>query len=174
MTLAFEAGSPARSNVHGNTKWTDEREQMLRAMFAEGQSFGEMAAAFGVGRGAISGKCDRLGLKRHTSRFTTEQLAERAQRRREIQREWRAKQREAAVWKPKPPALAQPDDEPAADFDCDDPTETACTINDLTGTRCAWPLWPKHPGLYCGRPIDDGARPQWCPAHSRRGHASRQ
>jgi len=44
--------------------WSPERVQALKAMVADGLSFGIIADKLGVSRNAVIGKADRLGLKR--------------------------------------------------------------------------------------------------------------
>ena len=44
--------------------WTGQKEALLRKLFRKGGSYSEMAKAIGVTKGAIAGKCTKLGLRR--------------------------------------------------------------------------------------------------------------
>lgn len=48
----------------GWTAWTEERTEILKKMFAEGDSFALIAARLGISRNAAIGKAARLGLSR--------------------------------------------------------------------------------------------------------------
>jgi GcrA cell cycle regulator len=55
-------GVPANRAHLPPSEWTDERIARLKEMHADGMAYSLIGAAFGVSRGAISGKIDRLGL----------------------------------------------------------------------------------------------------------------
>ena len=50
------------------TSWTPERVALLREMVASGASAREIAIALQCGRGAVTGKCGRMGLQLRGSR----------------------------------------------------------------------------------------------------------
>jgi GcrA cell cycle regulator len=50
------------NDADNRVTWTDERVATLRALHAEGVSFGEIGKALGVGRNAAIGKAHRIGL----------------------------------------------------------------------------------------------------------------
>jgi GcrA cell cycle regulator len=55
-----DAGSPF---FDARVKWPEEREDLLRKLFAEGMSFGMIAKELGLSRNAVIGKAHRMGLK---------------------------------------------------------------------------------------------------------------
>lgn len=102
--------------------WTDERVKLLKTLWGEGLSGSQIAAELGgVSRNTILGKAHRLGLQKRLGR--TQPTARESSRKSAL--------REYAPLKQIDPApalvLVQP------------PTDTSCSILELTSERCHWP-----------------------------------
>ncbi|MEX2126940.1 MAG: GcrA family cell cycle regulator [Xanthobacteraceae bacterium] len=141
---------------HGNG-WTDERVEILKALWADGESATEIAVELGGGltRNAVIGKVHRLGLagRRRVSAF-----------------------RVPKPKKPRPPASlnrfprAGVTTEPAPIEEALPPPEAKrLSILDLTMTTCRFPLGdPGADGFaYCGCETES---PPYCPYHDRVAH----
>lgn len=46
--------------------WTEEMDNQLRALFADGQTYGQIGDVIGMNRNQIAGRCHRLGITRET------------------------------------------------------------------------------------------------------------
>jgi hypothetical protein len=152
MSELASTGVQAFSSVEGF--WNPERITMLRHLHAEGLSNGQIARAIGAkSRAAISGKLDRLGLKRET---TAGQALARVSSSHVTKRVKELKQGRPA------PAIARASPSPA--LESDGVTDLELEIGDhrvsllLAGPdQCRWPA------------ADDGSATMVCGAYTASG-----
>lgn len=141
--------------------WTPERCNILRAMYAEGLSGGQIAMELKITRNAVIGKVNRLGLTRdfHASpqaRGPKAQPKHRPQKR--------------VSWKPsiRLPQI-EPDPEPV-DVGNNPPLRGAgVALLDLRQGQCRWP-YGDGPFVFCGRPTDG----IYCAGHMRMAYQAPQ
>jgi GcrA cell cycle regulator len=148
-------------------EWTEQRIEMLRRLWGQGQTASQIATALGgVTRNAVIGKAHRLGLTGRPSPIKRDAAGGDAPRRRPAAR------RIAMTPQPKPMmpvqrtnvAAAQPEAAPPPA-----PQERAraypARAHGAGGKSCSWPVGdPKQPGFhFCGEPAEPG-RP-YCPQH---------
>ena len=141
-------------------EWTDERVAELREL-VKNLTAGQIAMKWGVSRNVISGKMDRIGLKRPEDPI---KRLKRIERRGGLSH---------TRMKPAP-------DHPWCPMDVhtprQDPTEYAgegsrCPVDiwGLTWKSCRYPLWsgdePISEKLYCGDAAVDGV--PYCPCHAK-------
>lgn len=136
------------------TMWSDERMATLKRLVTERLTATEIGAEMGIGRGAVIGKLQRMGVplsgahggpKRPSPRHapTTSNLP---------------RPRKKLVKPPSP----TPDIEPELTDLPPDQSDFACTIHDLRDDTCRWPLGePTHDMRYCGSP----AKRVYCGRH---------
>lgn len=152
--------------------WTDERVRQLKALQAAGMmSASEIGNEIGVTRNAVIGKLQRMGLtlkanpgpRAQKSRTSVPSIAATA---RPIMR---------PLAEPEPPPIdAEPDtsDIPEASEEWFAKAELklpGCSIMELTGETCRWPLTDGAPWRFCGCEPIPGV--PYCPAHTRKAYA---
>ena len=161
--------------------WTDERVEMLKALWAEGLSASQIAKQLGgVSRNAVIGKVHRLGLEGRGK--SNQKKAEEAAPAPEAVATEPAKRTDEAPAQdaaPEPAPAARAMDEPANDpgepaaedaaADEDDvvvPIPRRLKLTELTERTCKWPIGdPMHDDFhFCGNEVDEG-RP-YCEYHS--------
>jgi hypothetical protein len=135
-----------QSQVQARSKWTVERDDMLRQFAADGLSMPEAAKRLGLTYGMVKSRVGRLRMSwpRHYGKGEE---------------------------KPAPdtrPLTVQRRDAAAA-FEIAAPADAIPLVGRPFG-RCAWPVGtPDTPGeqLCCGRAVQEGSRFQYCPDHMR-------
>lgn len=130
--------------------WPEDREAKLRELHKQGLSIGQIAADFGVERGAVAGKLHRLG------------LLGKSVRRAPVRKEQKPK----AVRRT-PFRVSEVLPAPAIDT----PPATGVSLFDLQSHHCRWPVGDA-PYVFCGAMKVDG---RYCASHvrlSRRGVAN--
>jgi GcrA cell cycle regulator len=147
-------------------EWTEQRIEMLRRLWGQGQTASQIAVALGgVTRNAVIGKAHRLGLTGRPSPIKRDASGVAAPKRRPVPRRalqphpkpmmpplQRALPAQDAVAAPPPPPREQP--------------RTYAQARAHGGTKsCSWPMGdPKQPGFhFCGEPSEPG-RP-YCANH---------
>lgn len=146
--------------------WTEERVDLLKKLWADGESASAIAAALGaLTRNAVIGKVHRLQLAGRRSLRRQTQAGDRVFSARGRSRKSRMRSSEAARWshplrgfsKPLPPLARAP--------------EETVTIATLATSHCRWPEGdPKRPDFhFCGRAV--GKTSPYCPHHAARAHA---
>ncbi len=142
-------------------KWTDERIAELREL-VKTMTAGQIAIKWDVSRNVISGKMDRLGIKRPEGPIRRPKAP--------VQRRGglsfiRVKPAPDHPWRPRVAyeprqAPTEPDSEGGAN-----PVD----ICGLTWRSCRWPLWsgdePISQKLYCGDEAVEGL--PYCPSHAK-------
>lgn len=141
--------------------WTDERVELLRALWHDGLSASQIAADLGgVSRSAVIGKLYRLGLQR--GRPKPAPARARATKAAVLVKPARTLQQMAAV--ALDPALAAAEPQPLATVV---PMTERVTLMMLTAQACRWPMG--DPGSeafsFCGKRTDSGV--PYCAAHAR-------
>ena len=142
----------------GGESWTDERITLLKALWADGLSAGQIAGELGgITRNAVIGKVHRLGLVGRAARTPRAASTPRAPR-----------------YVPRPavrqsgdfPPVAPEPEPPAVVDDLEIPAEQRRTLLQLTPDTCRWPIGePSTPDFYfCGAKPGDGV---YCPHHAR-------
>lgn len=153
------------------TPWTDERVERLKALWAEGLSCSQIAAALGgVSRNGVIGKIHRLGLHKGTSNIP---------RTPRVAKPKAPKEPRLKIVKPVKPERARVADGsleplviPTPVEDTDIPMEQRRTLVQLTDETCRWPVG--LPGaddfFFCGAPAAtrNGERAPYCDGHCRR------
>ena len=128
--------------------WTDERVDLLKKMWTEGQSASQIAKELGgVTRNAVIGKVHRLGLSGRATPTRSDRPPISARR------------------KPAPkPVMIEPEEPIEEEILDDGEWATVLTLNER---MCKWPIG--HPGTekfhFCGRAAQAGT--PYCEAHSR-------
>lgn len=145
-------------------EWTEQRIEMLRRLWGQGQTASQIAVALGgVTRNAVIGKAHRLGLTGRPSPIKRDANGTAAPKRRPIPR--RALQPKP-IMPPLQRALpAQPRETVAPPPPREQP-RTYTQARAHGGTKsCSWPMGdPKQPGFhFCGEPSEPG-RP-YCANH---------
>lgn len=140
--------------------WTAERIETLKAMWADGMTVTLIAGRFGVDRGAISGKLDRLGL------LGGRTLAARQKRLRSIEPEQRPKLRQKACEQASSSKLTEECPAGAAD----EPAMISGVVEAflaLEPQHCRWPYGePREAGFrFCGQRKLSGL--PYCEAHQK-------
>lgn len=126
-------------NLDGDAWWTKERVALLKKLWVEGRSGGQIATRLGVTRNAVLGKIHRLGLPGREPRMPVAKIGATSRRPRET--------RAFHYTEPPVPVLrAIPDLGPA-------PDEVIHVLN-VKESMCRWPIGdPKSPKFrFCGRP----------------------
>ena len=164
-------------------RWTDENVETLKALWTEGRSGTDIAAALGGGvtRNAVIGKASRLKLPSHSYKVPSAALVE-ARAARAIERV-KAKPAEGRQGgkgskgqpkvqfirarvdaKTKPRVLPLPDVTHGVDV------TALCGILELTNDTCLWPIGDPFDADFgfCGRRPQDGS--VYCGEHHRRAH----
>lgn len=138
--------------------WDEETIEQLKALYAEGLSFSQIARALGNGltRNACLGKASRLGLPMRGQ--GTQPRARSTPRINAL----------PSAPKPPKPLPAQ------ALGDFADP-EHACTLLELKGTSCRWPIGDptSEDFRFCGRKKKPGEQP-YCDGHHVRAFQPKQ
>jgi GcrA cell cycle regulator len=153
--------------MHGNTRWTEEMNERLNALWAEGLSATQIAAALGsVSRNAVLGKVHRLGLPGR------DKIAR--ARKPPVKRRYRFIL---------PPILATPKPlrvEPVVPVV---PVVPGCRFDELTATVCRWPIGEVGEADFgfCGEQTNQHApycahhlRIAYLPVKAARGHPRRR
>ena len=168
--------------------WTDERVELLKKMWGEGQSASQIAKELGgVTRNAVIGKVHRLGLSnRATSSTNTESKAKAAPKSEAKQKaapktaEPAAKAEPAPAPKPLPPRkqiipAGQPlppqpsaneiSPEALAKVSAIEKKAKRLTLMELTERTCKWPVGDPATDdfWFCGLPVQQGK--PYCEAH---------
>ena len=143
------------------TRWEIERTELLIKQW-NFRTAGQIAKDFGTTRSAICGKIARLRQAGVLSPGITKHLDVAPNR-----------HHHTRPHKPKPPPMPpkpQPPPKPIVA-----PGEAPCTLLELNGHTCRWPLWI-NPGdpveFYCGATPLDGS--PYCTFHTRRGFTTSQ
>jgi GcrA cell cycle regulator len=138
--------------------WTAERVEILKRRFEAGLSCREIAGEIGVSRNAVIGKLSRLSLvseKGGEAPRPARKDAARGPRRKSVPR--LQHQMLEAIYGEAPPAA---DDTPIHNGHC-------CSLLELTGERCRWPIG--MPGAadfcFCGNMPIEGL--PYCLGHAR-------
>jgi GcrA cell cycle regulator len=138
--------------------WTAERIELLKSRFEAGLSCREIAGEIGVSRNAVIGKLSRLSLvseKSGDAPRSARKDAARGPRRKSVPR-LQHQMLEALYGEAQPAA----DDAPIHNGHC-------CSLLELTGERCRWPIGT--PGAadfcFCGNMPIEGL--PYCAGHSR-------
>jgi GcrA cell cycle regulator len=144
-----------RNNIH-NTPWTDELNERLKMLWAEGYSASQIASEFGVKftRMSVIGKVHRLGLAPRKAREPGPPYLRKSRRR--------------ANGIPKPPAPPpRPPKPPRPQPQPGGPKMRQLTFVKLKTNHCHWPLGEllEPPRLFCGADADKGE--VYCPFHQR-------
>jgi GcrA cell cycle regulator len=145
-------------------EWTEQRIEVLRKLWGQGQTASQIAAALGgISRNAVIGKAHRLGLTGRPSPIKRDGTGAPSRR--------KTAARRLANIAPKPViaktagAEAQGDTPEAAPAS-PPPRQSYATARAHGGTKtCSWPVGdPKQPGFqFCGQPSEPG-RP-YCAKH---------
>lgn len=129
----------------GEFEWTERRVEMLKSMWADGKSQGQIAEALGIGsRSAVSGKIARLGLSRRIARAPKRERAPACERGKHQRRASRQAHRPPEPW-----------------------TSTAVLpegrlyFEDLTNDVCHFPVGDGPVYLFCGADTELGP---YCPS----------
>jgi GcrA cell cycle regulator len=137
--------------------WTAERLELLKNHFEAGLSCRQIAAGIGVSRNAVIGKLSRLGLTREKDDARLPKRKQPAKPRRPRAEPRRQYRMLVAVYGG-PQAAA--DEETILHNNC-------CSLLELTGERCRWPI--STPGAddfcFCGNTPVDGL--PYCAGHTR-------
>lgn len=147
-----------------DSKWTDERTDMLKRLWADGLSASQIAAELGdITRNAAIGKVHRLGLSGRDNPTRP--------RKPRTPRAPRARKRRSEIVYSRFIGPAIEGDPVKEILDADIPVEQRKTLLELTNETCRWPCGdPASPSFYfCGDPSAnlDGFRP-YCRAHAMR------
>jgi hypothetical protein len=142
------------------TLWNEERIELLKnLLLVEKKSTGKIAAILGIGRGAVSGKCRRLGIR--ISEATGNIVRGRhvvkvVKRLRSMPTGQRFKVVEEIV---KP------------NYEKISPKSFNVTLMDLSVDKCHWPMWgdgaPFEQQFYCGETCVKGL---YCQEHHNIAH----
>lgn len=155
-------------------EWTEQRIEMLRRLWGQGQTASQIAAALGgVTRNAVIGKAHRLGLTGRPSPIKRDAAGGDAPKRRPAAR------RIAMAPQPKPMmsmqrSNANPPQSEAAPPAPPAPQERTRSYQaqrtQSGGKACSWPVGdPKQPGFhFCGEPAEAG-RP-YCGTHCQQAY----
>lgn len=150
-------------------EWTEQRIEMLRRLWGQGQTASQIAAALGgVTRNAVIGKAHRLGLTGRPSPIKRDAAGGDAPRRRPAAR------RIAMTPPPKPMLPVQRTNVAPAQSEATPPPPPApqeraraypARAYGAGGKSCSWPVGdPKQPGFhFCDEPAEPG-RP-YCAQH---------
>jgi GcrA cell cycle regulator len=137
--------------------WTDERIELLKRRFEEGQSCRTIAAEMGVSRNAVIGKLSRLNLRRQQRGNVQRQPRKKAAKRQGLRTSPRL---QYVVLKAIYAAPAPPQDEPIQDG-------RRCSLLELDEQTCRWPF--STPGaadfFFCGNIPIEGL--PYCAGHAR-------
>jgi len=149
-------------------EWTEQRIEMLRRLWGQGQTASQIAAALGgVTRNAVIGKAHRLGLTGRPSPIKRDAVGGDAPKRRPAAR------RIAMASQPKPMmpvqrtnvTASQPEAAPPPPAPQERTRSYPARAQGVGGKACSWPVGdPKQPGFhFCGEPAETG-RP-YCSQH---------
>ena len=147
-----------------NVPWPDERVKEMLRLLATGLSTKETASALGISKNAVIGKLHRLGYRGGSLNGWEKRVNEsRAKARRNRMRP-RLGMFDMSVNSKRVPVMRK--------LRIDKPRVVAeagvhkCTIMQLSGYSCRWPLWGENPNedkFYCGAPV---AKAPYCPEHT--------
>jgi GcrA cell cycle regulator len=147
-------------------EWTEQRIEMLRRLWGQGQTASQIAVALGgVTRNAVIGKAHRLGLTGRPSPIKRDGSGTTAPKRRPVPRRALQSQPKPALPQLQRGLPAQPQDARAVPPPREQP-RTYAQARAHGGTKsCSWPMGdPKQPGFhFCGAPSEPG-RP-YCANH---------
>jgi len=161
------------TNSKSGVDWTDDRIELLKKLYADGLSAGQIANEIGYPctRNAVIGKVYRLGLQRQNAGTGINNgNAREAVIRRVIKRKRRQRQSTMQIEAPQPPVIEGErieDNSALAQFNADIPFAVRRTLQELDSDTCRWPCGtPGDPGFFfCGlKPL--GGLP-YCNFHSR-------
>lgn len=165
--------------------WTEEQVTILKGLWAEGRSGGQVAGIMGLSRNSIIGKINRLKLAKRGNQGTHTTRAQRTEAR--MQREpvkphgnkgqpkVTAIVARASAMHALPPMRIQLDDETEVGVD----VSKRVGLIDLTNDTCRWPVGAGSGAsqMFCGCAADMLVTGPYCPAHSKRaagyGHGPR-
>lgn len=166
MTAQYLGGN--LRNAEAGMEWTEQRIEMLRRLWGQGQTASQIAVALGgVTRNAVIGKAHRLGLTGRPSPIKRDAGGSSTPKRRPLPR--RALSSQPKPMMPLHRALApQPQGNSAPMSPPPAPREQPRNYPPRAhgGTKsCSWPMGdPKQPGFhFCGEPSEPG-RP-YCAHH---------
>lgn len=149
-------------------EWTEQRIEMLRRLWGQGQTASQIAAALGgITRNAVIGKAHRLGLTGRPSPIKRDSTGGNSPKRRPAAR------RIAMAAQPKPmlplqrsaPTSTQSEVAPPPPAPQERSRAYTAQRAQGGGKACSWPVGdPKQPGFhFCGEPAEAG-RP-YCGQH---------
>lgn len=144
---------------HPDSPWTEERVDLLKKLWTDGQSASEIAAALraGLSRSAVIGKAHRLGLARRAQPTRTNPPRRKG-----------ANAANAPAKRAFGPALAPVRREPYIPLP-EPLTPTVAGVLDLQAHQCKWPMTGTGEGFsFCGREAEG----VYCEAHAQRAHTA--
>jgi GcrA cell cycle regulator len=125
--------------------WTPDRVELLKSMWTSGHSAGQIARALkGVSRGAVTGKLDRLGLKRGGGRPARQLIPPKFKRERNFHLR-------------------------SVSFTALVPLNVG--VMDLKDGMCRWPTSETRPHKFCGHTTAEGK--PYCAEHMKQAHGDR-
>jgi GcrA cell cycle regulator len=160
-------------NIEGNTEatWTPERVQQLQSCVTAGFTCSQIATEIGVSRNAVIGKIHRLGLSTGGRKpaALAKQMRERPPQERKQTRLVRMLRAMHAQMAAAAPSEAKPESamEKARIESADIESAQRCSLLELAGDRCRWPLGdPAKAGFaFCGNDAVTGF--SYCVGHAR-------
>lgn len=150
----------AAMNLPTRGTWNEDNEQILRELWADGQSAKEIGAVLGMTRNAVIGKKSRMGITRDGETATAVKKFRRKRNRKPAVAGQRKRHNDGS---PLPP-LHIPDDQ-------DDLKATGITLLELKDDSCRAVLRQVRFGhyLYCGKTVVHDQ--SYCAGHCARFHA---
>ena len=154
-------------------EWTEQRIEMLRRLWGQGQTASQIAAALGgVTRNAVIGKAHRLGLTGRPSPIKRDAAGGDAPKRRPAARRMAvAQQPKPMMSVPRTNATSQPNEAaPPPPAPQERTRSYPARAHGAGGKACSWPVGdPKQAGFhFCGEPAEPG-RP-YCGAHCQQAY----
>lgn len=154
-------------------EWTEQRIEMLRRLWGQGQTASQIAVALGgVTRNAVIGKAHRLGLTGRPSPIKRDAAGGDAPKRRPAARRMAvAPQPKPMMSVPRTNATSQPNEAaPPPPAPQERTRSYPARAHGAGGKACSWPVGdPKQAGFhFCGEPAEPG-RP-YCGAHCQQAY----
>lgn len=140
--------------------WTEERVELLKALWTKGSSASEIAAELGGGisRNAVLGKVDRLKLAKRGRRQPRPRESKPGARLR-----FRSANRIIYIQ-----GLAGPKRVPPTPLPAEEISKNPVNFMGLTNKNCHWPINDNPPFIFCGDAAIEGQ--PYCAHHYRIGH----